>query len=57
VEGRPAALTGVLLIPRNTPNTRRFYRDDFPRLNPPPDYRPLYRNRDWAVFTAPGCPT
>jgi hypothetical protein len=55
VEGAPAALTGVLLLPRSTPNTRRFYRDAYPRLQPPPDYRRLYRNRDWVVFAAPGC--
>jgi hypothetical protein len=55
VEGDPTSLTSLLLVPRDTRPVRRFYRDAFPQVKPPRDYRRLYRNRDWAVYADPRC--
>ena len=47
----------VLLLPRNVPLMRRFYQENFPRLEPPPGYLQIYRNQAWRVFASPQCLT
>jgi hypothetical protein len=34
---------------------RRFYDEEYPRIEPPADYRLVYRNDSWRVFAAPEC--
>ena len=51
--GEPSRL---LLLPREGPAAKRFYRDALPRTKPPPGYRELYGNRNWVVWAAPECP-
>jgi hypothetical protein len=57
IEAGASPLQRVLLAPRDARSTRRFYDEQYPRVTPPPDYRPVYRNRSWRVLAAPGCVT
>jgi hypothetical protein len=50
-------LADVLLLPRDNALMRRFYQENFPRADPPPGYRQIYRNNAWRVLAAPGCVT
>jgi hypothetical protein len=50
-------LRDVLLTPRRVPLMRRFYQENFPRIDVPPGYREIYRNGAWRVLAAPGCVT
>src|SRR4051794_38820858 len=45
----------LLLLPRRTPEMRRFYRKNFPTATRPPGARPLYRNDSWRVLALRGC--
>jgi hypothetical protein len=56
-EAGASPLQRVLLAPRDVRSARHFYADAYPRLEPPPDYRPVYRNRSWRVLAAPQCLT
>ena len=47
----------LLLVPRRNKLTRRTFRENFPRVSPPADYRPLYQNESWRVWAAPDCLT
>jgi hypothetical protein len=51
-EGRDAQ---VVLLPRDTPRMRRFYRSQFPRAQPPSGFERIYRNAAWRVYAAPEC--
>jgi hypothetical protein len=42
-------------VPRPTRLTHRFYQENFPTYAPPPSYRRIYKNHNWAVYAAPGC--
>jgi hypothetical protein len=55
VEAGASPLQRVLLAPRDVRALRRFYGGRFPRVTPPPDYRPVYRNSSWRVLAAPEC--
>jgi hypothetical protein len=55
VENGASPLGRLLLVPRRTPLTMRFYQENFPTYAPPPSYRRLYQNRNWRVYAAPGC--
>jgi hypothetical protein len=55
VEGGRSPMGGVLIVPRDRRITRRFYRDDFPRVRPPAGYETIHVNRAWRVYAAPGC--
>ncbi len=48
-------MSGVFLTPREVPLATRFYRRNFPLVEPPASYRPLYENRSWRVAAAPRC--
>jgi hypothetical protein len=45
----------LVLAPRHSFPTNRFYTDHFPEYTPPPGYRVLYQNRTWRVYAAAGC--
>jgi hypothetical protein len=55
VEKGASPLGKLLLVPRPTVLTHRFYQENFPTFAPPPSYRRLYQNRNWRVYAAPGC--
>ena len=55
VEGNLSPMGKVLVIPRNNRATRRFYKEDFPKVQPPAGYTRIYRNDNWRVYAAPGC--
>lgn len=56
IEDQAAPLGRVLVVPRRSAVTKRFYRDAFPRdPHPPRTYRAIYANRSWRVLAAPGC--
>jgi hypothetical protein len=52
-EGGPVG--GPLVVPRRTFYARRFYRQNFPTVRPPPGYKRVYENRSWRVFAARSC--
>jgi hypothetical protein len=56
-EAGASPLQRVLLAPRDVRTMRRFYDEDYPRIQPPAGYRPVYRNASWRVFAAPECIT
>jgi hypothetical protein len=45
----------MLLVPRRTYYARRFYKENFPRVAPPPGWQRVYENRSWRVFADPVC--
>jgi hypothetical protein len=55
VENGSSPLGRLLLVPRRTRLTRRFYGVNFPRYAPPAWFRTLYQNRNWRVYATPGC--
>ena len=55
VEAGASPLRRVLLLPRDRRSLRRFYDELYPDIEPPPSYRPVYRNRSWRVLAAPEC--
>ncbi|MDP9385586.1 MAG: hypothetical protein M3P50_10205, partial [Actinomycetota bacterium] len=55
VKNAASPLGELLLVPRRTRLARRVYRENFPRVAPPPAYRPLYENASWRVWAAPEC--
>jgi hypothetical protein len=57
VEDGASPLRRVLLAPRDVRSMRRFYDEQYPRITPPADYRPVYRNESWRVLAAPECVT
>jgi hypothetical protein len=56
-EAGASPLQRVMLVPRDTRSMHRFYREAYPRIEPPADYRRVYRNRSWRVLAAPECTT
>jgi hypothetical protein len=54
-EAGASPLQRVLLLPRDVRAMRRFYDEEYPRIQPPAAYRPVYRNRSWRVFADPAC--
>ena len=55
VEGNQSPMGKLLLVPRDNRMTRRFYREDFPKVRPPAGYATIYTNEVWRVYAAPGC--
>jgi hypothetical protein len=55
VEKRSDPLGRILVVPRHSRVTNRFYGDEFPRVRPPAAYVQIYSNGSWRVFAAPGC--
>jgi hypothetical protein len=50
VEKDAAPLGPLLVVPRSVPHVKRFYRENFPNVKPPSDYRRLYMNDSWSVY-------
>jgi hypothetical protein len=55
VAGGASPLRDVLLLPRRVPLMRRFYQENFPRLQAPAGWREIHRNDAWRVLAAPDC--
>jgi hypothetical protein len=56
IEDQADPLGRILVIPRRSKVTKRFYRDAFPKgVHPPANYVRIYANRSWRVLAAPGC--
>jgi hypothetical protein len=55
VAGGASPLRDVLLLPRRVPLMRRFYQENFPRLQAPAGWREIHRNEAWRVVAAPDC--
>ena len=45
----------LVLTPRRTRLTQRFYQENFPHYAQPAGYRILYQNHTWRVYGAAGC--
>jgi hypothetical protein len=45
----------LLLLPRR--GSSIYNPETFPDVTPPPSFEPIYRNRSWRVYAAPGCVT
>jgi hypothetical protein len=54
-EAGASPLQRVLLAPREVRSMRRFYDEEYPRIQPPADYGVVHRNGSWRVFAAPEC--
>jgi hypothetical protein len=54
-EAGASPLQRVLLLPRDVRAMRRFYDEEFPRMEPPAGWRAVHRNDSWRVFAEPGC--
>jgi hypothetical protein len=54
VEGGAAPMSRLLLLPRRSPSTGRFYKP-LPDVQVPDGYRQIFQNGSWRVFAAPGC--
>jgi hypothetical protein len=54
-EAGASPLQPVLLLPRDVRAMRRFYDEEYPRIQPPADHVLVHRNDSWRVFAAPGC--
>jgi hypothetical protein len=54
LEGGAAPMSRLLLLPRRSPSTGRFYKP-YPNVRPPEGYRMIFRNQSWRVLAAPGC--
>jgi hypothetical protein len=57
VEKHKAPTGRVLVLPRSSPVTRRFYQENFPHVRPPAGYVPIYSNGSWRVLATPACAT
>jgi hypothetical protein len=56
VEDHSDPLGRILVIPRASKVTKRFYREDFPSgVHAPAGYTQIYANGSWRVLAAPGC--
>src|SRR2546423_13750964 len=54
IENGSMARGRLVLTPRRTRLTTRFYQVNFPRYTRPAGYRILYQNHDWRGEAAPG---
>ena len=57
VEKHKAPFGRVLVLPRSSPVTRRFYQSNFPHVRPPAGYVQIFANRAWRVLATPACAT
>jgi hypothetical protein len=55
VEKHSDPLGRILLLPRSSPTTRRFYQSNFPHVRAPAGYVQIYANRSWRVLATPAC--
>ena len=57
VEKHKAPFGRVLVLPRSSPVTRRFYQSNFPHVRAPTGYVQIYANRSWRALATPACAT
>jgi hypothetical protein len=55
VESGVSPMGDLLLVPRRTRATRRFFISDAEIVRPPANYRQFKRTKFWRAFAAPGC--
>ncbi|HET8758889.1 MAG TPA: hypothetical protein VFM58_22930 [Solirubrobacteraceae bacterium] len=55
VESGASPMGDLLLVPRRTRATRRFFLGDVEVVRPPATYRQFKRTRFWRAYAAPGC--
>ena len=55
IEKHATPLSQLLLLPRHSRVANRLYRENFPRVQPPPGWRTIYTNRSWRVAASPRC--
>ena len=55
VEKRSDPLGRILVLPRRSPVTTRFYGVNYPQVKAPAGYVQIYANRSWRVVARPGC--
>ncbi len=54
VEGRRNKAVPLLLVPKPNVRNQLFFKENFPKVQPPPGARSVYDNRSWRLF-ASGC--
>jgi hypothetical protein len=57
VEKGKARTGRVLILPRSSPITKRFYGVNYPHVSAPAGYVPIYSNRAWRVLATQACAT
>jgi hypothetical protein len=57
VEKHKAPVGRILVLPRRSRTTTRFYQSNFPRVRAPAGYVQIYSNRSWRVMATPACAT
>ena len=55
IEKHASPLAKLFLAPRPTRVPKQFYRENFPRIKPPPGYVEVATSRNWRLYAAPGC--
>jgi hypothetical protein len=55
VEKHSSPLGRILVLPRHSRTTNRFYQSNFPRVRAPAGYVQIYSNRSWRVLATAAC--
>jgi hypothetical protein len=55
VEGRRRAKPELLLVPKPNVRNKLFFRENFPKAQPPPDAASVYDNRSWRLYAVSSC--
>ena len=55
VEKNKSPMGKVLVLPRRSRTTTRFYQTNYPHVRAPANYVQIYANRSWRVLAAPDC--
>jgi hypothetical protein len=55
VEKHSSPLGRILVLPRRSPTTTRFYGVNYPHVRAPAGYVEIYANRSWRVLATPAC--
>jgi hypothetical protein len=55
VEKHKAPVGRVLVLPRSSRVTRRFYQSNYPHVRPPAGYVQIYANGSWRALAVPAC--
>jgi F0F1-type ATP synthase assembly protein I len=57
IEKHKAPVGRVLVLPRPSRVTRRFYQENYPHVRPPAGYVQIYSNGSWRALALPACAT
>jgi hypothetical protein len=55
VEKRKRPMGRIVVLPRRSRTTTRFYQTNFPHVRAPASYVQIYANQSWRVLAAPDC--